>query len=682
MSTAPVVPAPPALRRPPPRPGDEPFRRLIENAHDLVQVLDGAGRIAYTGPSVRRLLGYRPEELAGLDPRAYLHPDDLAAVRGAVQRALAEPGTVQSLRYRIRHRDGEWRVLEAFGSAIPTSAADGLEVVINARDVTEASRMEEALRRSEERFRSVIHHAPDLLALVDVHRRIRFINPGVAMVLGYGAADLVGRDCFELVHPGDRAATMRVFEGAVGRPGLRIDAALRFARRDGAWRHLEVLAVTLSAESAEPGVLVSARDVTERREAELALERALAEAGRAREEALAAERRASLLAEVSGLLAASLDSSTGLAQLGRLLVPALAGACAPLLRQDERLVAVGAAGGGAAAAALDHVVGSLNARRGDLQWARAEPTTVSIRRVGRTGDAASAACRALLVPMRSASRLLGCLVVVREPGAACFAEPEVRLLAEVACRAALAVENARHLAEAQLAIAARDRMLAVTAHDLRNPLAVATMYADSLDASLPHGTGAEPREAVSGILACCERMQQMIDGLGDVARVQEGVFHLDPAETPIGDLFRDAEAMLRPLALARGIDLRFDADPGPAAGTLACDGGRILQVVSNLVGNAIRHTPESGRVTVAWRLDVAGLRVSVRDTGPGIAADHLPRLFVAFWQARGADRAGLGLGLWICRAIVDGHGGRIWVESSEGEGAAFHFVVPRPDPTL
>jgi PAS domain S-box-containing protein len=540
--------------------------------------------------------------------------------------------------------------------------------------------MEEALRRSEERFRTVIEHAPDLLALVDAHRRVRFINPGAAAVLGYAAGELVGRDCFELVHPDDRAATMRLFEGAVGRPGLRIDAALRFARRDGAWRHLEVLAVTLSAESAEPGVLVSARDVTERREAELALQRAVEEAGRAREEALAAERRASLLAEVSGLLAASLDSSTGLAHLGRLLVPALAGACAPLLRQDERFVAVGAAGEGAAAAALDHVVGSLNARRGDLGWARAEPTTVSVRRVGRCREGESAACRALLAPMRSANRLLGCLVVVREPGAAGFGEPEVRLLAEIAGRAALAVENARHLAAAQLAIAARDRMLAVTAHDLRNPLAVATMYADSLDASLPPGTAAEPREAVGGILACCERMQQMIDGLLDVARVQAGVFHLDREETPVGGLFRDAEAMLRPLALARSIDLRFDADPGPAPATLACDGVRILQVVCNLVGNAIRHTPEGGRVAVAWSLDAGELRVSVRDTGPGIAAEHLPRLFGAFWQARGADRAGLGLGLWICRAIVDGHGGRIWAEPGKGEGAAFHFVVPRTDP--
>jgi PAS domain S-box-containing protein len=556
MPTAPVVSAPPAPRRPPRRPGDEPFRRLIENAHDLVQVLDSAGRITYTGPSVRRLLGYRPEELAGLDPRVYLHPDDVAAVRAAIQQALAAPGTVQSLQYRLRHRDGGWRVLEAFGSAIPTAAADGLEVVINARDVTD------------------------------------------------------------------------------------------------------------------------------RREAALALEHAVDAAGRAREEALAAERRASLLAEVSGLLAASLDSSTGLAHLGRLLVPALAGACAPLLRQDERFVAVGAAGEGAAAAALDHVVGSLNARRGDLGWARAEPTTVSVRRVGRCREAESAACRALLAPMRSANRLLGCLVVVREPGAAGFGEPEVRLLAEIAGRAALAVENARHLAAAQLAIAARDRMLAVTAHDLRNPLAVATMYADSLDASLPPGTAAEPREAVSGILACCERMQQMIDGLLDVARVQAGVFHLDREETPVGGLFRDAEAMLRPLALARSIDLRFDTDPGPApaTATLACDGVRILQVVCNLVGNAIRHTPAGGRVAVAWSLDAGELRVSVRDTGPGIAAEHLPRLFGAFWQARGADRAGLGLGLWICRAIVDGHGGRIWAEPGKGEGAAFHFVVPRTDP--
>ena len=112
------------------------------------------------------------------------------------------------------------------------------------------------------------------------------------------------------------------------------------------------------------------------------------------------------------------------------------------------------------------------------------------------------------------------------------------------------------------------------------------------------------------------------------------------------------------------------------APVLDADGARLLQLFSNLVGNAVKFTPAGGTVTVRWRATRDDLAVSVADEGPGIPGEALPHLFTAFWQAGSADRRGVGLGLWIARAIAEAHGGRIWADSEPGGGSVFHFTLP------
>jgi signal transduction histidine kinase len=106
------------------------------------------------------------------------------------------------------------------------------------------------------------------------------------------------------------------------------------------------------------------------------------------------------------------------------------------------------------------------------------------------------------------------------------------------------------------------------------------------------------------------------------------------------------------------------------------DGSRVLQVLSNLVGNAIKFTPDGGSVRIACAADGESARFSVTDTGPGIPPEQIPQLFGRFWQADSADRRGVGLGLSIAKGIVEAHGGRIWVESRVGAGSTFHFTLP------
>jgi signal transduction histidine kinase len=197
----------------------------------------------------------------------------------------------------------------------------------------------------------------------------------------------------------------------------------------------------------------------------------------------------------------------------------------------------------------------------------------------------------------------------------------------------------------------------------------AEMMQARLDAAAP------PRQAatVARMYQTARHMNGLIEDLLEVSRVDRGAIALDVREHDARALLERAAHMLRPLVDAAGLELHVRAT---GAATVHADDARLLQVVSNLVGNAVKFTPAPGAVHVTAVVAADECRVSVRDTGPGIPPEQVPHLFGAFWQARHADRRGLGLGLAIARGIVEAHGGRIWVESEVGQGTTFTFTLP------
>jgi signal transduction histidine kinase len=381
-----------------------------------------------------------------------------------------------------------------------------------------------------------------------------------------------------------------------------------------------------------------------------------------------AESHARVLAEGSRLLGASLDSETGLAQMARLLTPRFAGSTAFLLMEGDAYRVVGLAeaerGGGAFGQRLDP---------------SAEPLASALE-AASPSRIALAGEETLVAPMVTAARRIGALLATPPPTRTTLAACDVELLVDLADRTALALENAYLFADAQLASRSRERMLYVVAHDLRNPLAVIAMYSEML---LDLRTGGEDQysaDALNSIFKSALRMQEQIESLLDVSRMQTGTFSLRPGECRIEEVFAEAEMLLGPLATTRSIELTVagrTVDPGATA---ILDVSRFQQVLSNLVGNAIKFTPDGGRVVLGWELCREELTVTVTDTGPGIAPDQLPHIFGAFWQAGHGDRRGLGLGLWIARAIVEAHGGKIWVDSEVGAGSTFRFVLPTVPP--
>ncbi|WP_412062197.1 PAS domain S-box protein [Rubrivirga sp. IMCC45206] len=252
---------------------DEPLRRLLENASDLIQVVSPTAGILYSSPSVERLLGYTPAELLGRSTLAYIHPDDRAPIQREIEALLAEPGATRTATYRVRHADGRWRVLEARGRTLSPAGPDE-DLVVHAHDVTERVDAEAALRASEEHFRRLIENASDMIQIVDAHAQIVYTGPSVHRLLGYTPEEIAGQPALGFLHPDDVPQATASLGTLAAAPGTSLTIGYRVRHKDGRWRHFEANCRTLAPDGADEGFVVNARDMTERVEAEAALRRA------------------------------------------------------------------------------------------------------------------------------------------------------------------------------------------------------------------------------------------------------------------------------------------------------------------------------------------------------------------------------------------------------------------------
>ncbi|MGE5182331.1 MAG: sensor histidine kinase [Acidobacteriota bacterium] len=225
-------------------------------------------------------------------------------------------------------------------------------------------------------------------------------------------------------------------------------------------------------------------------------------------------------------------------------------------------------------------------------------------------------------------------------------------------------------AAAQRAVAARDEMLAIVSHDLRNPLSTVAMGASLLQTD-PATPLAHKHLAAIGNAA--RRMEHLIGELLDVAKLDSGKLELHVEPCPVSSLLDATVSLFQTRAAEAGIELRADA--APQLSVLA-DRERVLQVLSNLAGNAFKYTSSGGSVTLTAREVDGAVRLEVTDTGRGIAADEVPHVFERYWQARARGRGSLGLGLYICKQLVEAHHGRIGVHSETGKGSTFWFELP------
>jgi signal transduction histidine kinase len=244
----------------------------------------------------------------------------------------------------------------------------------------------------------------------------------------------------------------------------------------------------------------------------------------------------------------------------------------------------------------------------------------------------------------------------------------------------------RHLvterASSDEAIASRDDFLGMASHDLRNLLSgIAINAALVLETATDAEEDRETISAMKGIQLYIARMNRLIGDLVDVVSIDAGRLAVHPKRGDVAALIAEAVSTFSTIASDKGIALEVEGVDDPLVGVF--DHERLLQVLANLLTNAFKFTPSGGRVAVRAERQGAELRVTVSDTGAGIPNDMLDAVFERFWQVLEGDKRGMGLGLHITRCIVEAHGGKIWIESTMGQGSAFHFTIPDatlPDP--
>ena len=244
--------------------------------------------------------------------------------------------------------------------------------------------------------------------------------------------------------------------------------------------------------------------------------------------------------------------------------------------------------------------------------------------------------------------------------------------------AALRDISERKQAEAEREHAAREReeLLSLLSHDLQNSINALSLNTQLL-LRVPASSEGEARMRRYGLVVgrTADTMARLIRDMLDVQRMELGQFSIDAQPEPVIPLVQEALEPLRAVADEKSvmIDTRLD----DAAGSAMCDRGRIVQVLHNLVGNAIKFVPEGAQVVVETGRETANVRFAVEDNGPGIEPDDLPYVFDRHWQASSNTlRRGSGLGLYIVKTIVEAHEGAAWARSTPGSGASFYFTLP------
>jgi len=534
---------------------------------------------------------------------------------------------------------------------------------------------DEALRASEAKFSGILAIAADAIISVDASQRIVHFNRGAEEIFGYSANEAIGQHLDMLLPPRTRA----VHEAHLRRFGASKDVARRMGerreifglRRNGEEFPAEASISKLETPNGELFTVVL-RDVTERKRA---------------------EEDERFLAAASADLGKSLELDEALRVAADLPVPRLADAC--LLD-----FAVGDDGYRRVASTRQRpgLTPALNALATFPLTADSPSPIIDVIRRGRADVVASIddawleaneepalipewhrlrARTLLIMPLTAAGQTLGALTLVgveSENGGRSFGGEQQALAEKYAAVAAGALANANLYGIAQRANRARDDVLGIVSHDLRNPISAIAMCARALEDTAP-GDEAARKQLLLTIRESTEWINRLIQDLLDVAVIESGKLSLQLREQEPAPLALQARHMFEVEAASHEIQL--DAKIATNLPLVSADGARIVQALGNLLRNAIKFTPNSGRIAIAVTDRNGRVEFSVEDSGPGIAVDSQARLFDRYWQSSNGARArGTGLGLSIAKGIVDAHGGEIWVRSTPGQGSTFTFAIP------
>jgi PAS domain S-box-containing protein len=652
--------------------GEERFRLLVESVEDYaIFLLDTEGRIISWNTGAGRIKGYEAREVLGQHISLFYTPEDrVAGVPGRCIQTATTRGYCRTEGLRVR-KDGS----RFWADVVITALRDKAGVLHGfsklTRDISRRKRAEQTLRETTWRLQAILETAADGIITIDERGTIQSVNPATERIFGYAPEELVGQDIRMLMpesyrreHDDYVSNYLRTDVSKVIGIGREVEGR----RKDGSVFPLEL---SVSEMLLPQGRLFTGlvRDITARKRA---------------------EQTQAFFIEAGTLLSQSLDVATTLKRLASLAARHLCDYCTvDLLGEDGQLHRL-------EMAARDP------AKEVPLQRTRPYPPLMGshspVARALESGKAVAvpevtpawldtaarnAEHRALmeelgpkslaLVPLVARGRKLGIINLAWTRPHASELPADMEVAKGLADRAAVAIDNARLYQEAQEAIRMREDVVAIVSHDLRNPLNAISLSATTLLERA--GLDERTLKAIRRISSATDRASGMIRDLLDFtqARVGGGI-PIHPRPLDFHEHVRRVVEEVRLVWPARRIDVQASGD-GRSEG----DEGRLAQVVTNLVGNALQHSPPDTPVRVStWSVD-SSLLLEVHNEGPPICAELLPTLFEPYRRGpeAGAGRGSLGLGLYITRQIVLGHGGTLDVRSTGADGTTFTVRLPR-----
>jgi PAS domain S-box-containing protein len=631
-----------------------------------ILMLDPEGRVSSWNPGAERIKGWKAAEVLGRSLSVFYLPGDVVA--GVPEAALRVASTEGQYRGEVPlvRKDGSRYWADVLLTALRDERGHPRGFAMIARDISSRRQSEEVLRAATQRLQAILETAVDGILTIDERGRILSLNPATVRIFGYEPEELLDRDILHLVP--------EPYQGTSPQPEARkllgIGREVRGRRKDGSLFPLELsVSETLLPQGRFFTCIV--RDITARKRAEEAQ---------------------ALFVEVGTLLSQSLDVHTTLKSLASLVVSHLADYCmVDLLGEDGQLHRLevtarepewqesirrsmlapphmGSSG------YLFRVLESgepLSVPEVTSEWLESVACNPEHRALLETFAPKSA----ILAPLVARGRKLGIMYFAWSRSRATCTTVDREVARGVADRAAMALDNARLYQEAQEAIGVRENVVAIVSHELRTPLNAISLSATTL--LKREDVDERTTRTASRIRSAADRASRMIRDLLDFnqARMRGIPVHLEPL-----DFHAQVRRVLKEVRLAHpGRHITFHAS-GEGGGEW--DGDRLAQVVTNLVGNALQHSPPRTPVRVCTRGEAAHVLLEVHNEGPPIPPEVMSNLFKPYQRGAGAGASpgSLGLGLFISRQIVLAHQGRIDVRSTEEQGTTFSVRLPRRPP--